>query len=174
MTFYKHTVLTIITLTLLFFFSGSLSAAENIAPGKKADIEKLMKITGALTIAKQMSEAFVNNMTQAIKASRPDVPDRMYNILAEEVNKIIGEQIVAKGGYLEMAVLIYDKHFTHKDIKGLLSFYQTELGKKTIKVLPQIMQESMKAGQLWGQALGPLIQERIINRFKEEGIDLSA
>lgn len=165
---------TILTLTLLFFFSGSLLAADNISPGKRADIEKLMKITGALKIAKQMSDAIVNNMTRAIKASRPDVPDRMFDILTEEVNKIIEEQMVAKGGYLEMTILIYDKYFTHKDIKGLLSFYQTELGKKTIKALPQIMQESMKAGQLWGQALGPLIQERVINRFKEEGIDLSA
>jgi uncharacterized protein len=69
--------------------------------------------------------------------------------------------------------LMYDKYFTHDDIKGLLSFYQTELGKKTIKVLPQIVQSSLKAGQLWGQAIAPLIQERIIKRFKEEGIDLS-
>ena len=66
-----------------------------------------------------------------------------------------------------------DKYFTHDDIKGLLSFYQTELGKKTIKVLPQIVQHSWKAGQLWGQSLAPLIQERLKKRFKEEGIDMS-
>ena len=70
----------------------------------------------------------------------------MYKILAEEVNNIIEEQMFAKGGYIEMAVLIYDKYFTHDDIKGLLSFYQTELGKKTIKVLPQIVQHPLKAG----------------------------
>jgi len=98
----------------------------------------------------------------------------LFNILAEEVNKIIGEQMAAKGGFLEMTIPIYDKYFTHKDIKGLLSLYQTKLGKKTIKVLPQLMQECMRAGQLWGQALSPLIQERVIKRFKEEGIDLSA
>jgi hypothetical protein len=97
----------------------------------------------------------------------------MYKILAEEVNNIIEEQMFAKGGYIEMAVLIYDKYFTHDDIKGLLSFYQTELGKKTIKVLPQIVQQSLKAGQLWGQTLGPIIQERVKKRFVEEGFDLS-
>jgi hypothetical protein len=164
---------TCLTITLLFFFSGSVAIAGDITPEKKADIEKLMNITGALKIGKQMSEAVVNNMTRAIKASRPDVPERTYTILAEEVNKIIEEQMFVKGGYIEMAILIYDKYFTHEDIKGLLSFYQTELGKKTIKVLPQILQHSWKAGQLWGQALGPLIQERVTKRFKEEGIDLS-
>jgi hypothetical protein len=159
---------------MLVCISGTLASAEDMSPDKRADIEQLMRVTGALKIGKQMSEAFVSNMTQAIKASRPDVPNRMYDILAEEVNKVIGEQMVAKGGFLEMTILIYDKHFTHADIKGLLSFYQTELGKKTIKALPHIMEESMKAGQLWGQALGPIIQERIIERFKEEGIDLTA
>ena len=164
---------TFLTITLLLFFSGSIAMAGNITPEKKADIEKLMNITGALKIGQQISNAVVNNMTQAIKASRPDIPDRMYKILAEEINNIIEEQMLAKGGYIEMAVLIYDKYFTHNDIKGLLSFYQTELGKKTIEVLPHIVQHSWKAGQLWGQALGPIIQERVKKRFKEEGIDLS-
>jgi uncharacterized protein len=164
---------TFLIITLLFFFSGSIAIAGDITPEKKADIEKLMNITGALKIGKQMSNAVVNNMTSALKASRPDIPDRMYKILAEEINNIIEEQMFAKGGYIETTVLIYDKYFTHDDIKGLLSFYRTKLGKKTIQVLPQIVQSSMKAGQLWGQALGPLIQERVTKRFKEEGIDLS-
>jgi len=164
---------TFLIITLLFFFSGSIAIAGNIAPEKKADIEKLLNITGALKIGKQISNAVVINMTRALKTSRPDIPDRMYRILAEEVNNIIEEQMFAKGGYMEMGVLIYDKYFTHDDIKGLLSFYQTDLGKKTIKVLPQIVQSSLKAGQLWGQALGPLIQKRVAKRFKEEGIDLS-
>ena len=164
---------TILTITALLFFSGSIGIAGDIRPEKKADIEKLMKMTGALKIGKQMSDAVVNNMTQALKASRPDVPERMYIILEEEVNKIIEEQMFAKDGYIEMAVVIYDKYFTHEDIKGLLSFYQTELGQKTIRVLPQIVEHSLKAGQMWGQALGPVIQQRIIQRFKQEGIDLS-
>lgn len=164
---------TFITFILLIFFSESIAIAGNIAPEKRADIEKLMKVTGALKIGKQMSNTVVNNMTRAIKASRPDIPDRMFKILAEEVNNIIEEQMFAKGGYMEMAVLIYDKYFTHDDIKGLLAFYRTELGKKTIKVLPKIVQHSMRAGQLWGQTLGPLIQKRVTNRFKEEGFNLS-
>jgi hypothetical protein len=164
---------TFITIILLVFFSGSIAIAGNIAPEKKADIEKLMKITGALKIGQQMSNTVVNNMTRAIKAARPDIPDRMYKILAEEVNNIIEEQMFAKGGYMEMAVLIYDKYFTHNDIKGLLAFYRTELGKKTIKVLPQIVQNSIRAGQLWGQTLGPLIQERVTKRFKKEGFKMS-
>ena len=38
--------------------------------------------------------------------------------------------------------------------------------------MPQLVQESMLAGQRWGQSLGPLIENRIKQRFKEEGIKL--
>jgi len=77
-----------------------------------------------------------------------------------------------EGGFNEMAIDIYHKYFTHDDVKGLIAFYQTDLGKKTINVQQNIVQESIKIGQKWGQSLEPLIQERISKRFKEEGFEL--
>ncbi|MDT8386626.1 MAG: DUF2059 domain-containing protein [Thiogranum sp.] len=73
-----------------------------------------------------------------------------------------------------LMIPLYDKHYTHEDIKGLVQFYKTELGQKTIKLMPVLMQESMAVGQQWGRALGPEIQRRIIQRFKREGVDLTA
>ena len=81
--------------------------------------------------------------------------------------------IAAKKGFLDMVVPIYAKHFSHKDIKGLLRFYQTDLGKKTIKIWPLILQESMSLAQEWSKSLGPIIQKNVNTRFKKEGIDLS-
>lgn len=162
-----------IIFNMILFLSVSLAAAEDLTPEKGADIEKLIRITGSMKIAEQVANVFSQQMTAAIKAARPDIPDRMFKILDDEVMKVINEQMVAKGGFLDTAIPIYSKYFTHKDIKGLLSFYETELGKKTIRVLPRVVQESMRAGQLWGQRIAPLIQERVIKRFKEEGVDLT-
>jgi hypothetical protein len=52
----------------------------------------------------------------------------------------------------------------------MIRFYSTDLGKKTIRVMPALMQESMAAGQQWGQALGPQIEERVKARLKKEGV----
>lgn len=164
----------ILVISILIFFSAlSFSMAEDLTPGKKDDINKLLEMTGALKLGKQMSETFVKQMSQALKSSRPDIPEKMYKILEEEVNSVIDEQMLANGGFLEMITLIYHKYYSQEDLKGLLSFYETDLGKKVIKVTPQITQESMRAGQVWGQALVPLLQERLIKRFKEEGVDLT-
>jgi hypothetical protein len=67
-------------------------------------------------------------------------------------------------------IAIYDKHFTHQDIRDLLSFYQTPIGKKAILVLPQVANEGMLTGQRWGQSLGPELDKRIIPALKREGL----
>ena len=163
-------------LTILTVFAGifaATAAADNITPAKRADIEKLMRITGPPDVTKQMSNFFILQMSQAIKASRPDLPAKTYRILGEEINRVIEEQMTAKDGFLDMVVPIYARHFSHEDIKGLLKFYQTELGKKTIKVWPLILQESMALAQDWSKSLGPIIKTKVNQRFKKEGIDLS-
>ena len=164
------------TLTLLTIVACVLAApagADNIAPAKRADIEKLMRITGPPDVTKQISNFFVRQMSQAIKASRPDLPARAYQILGEEINRVIEEQMTAKGGFLDMVIPIYAKHFSHEDIKGLLKFYQSDLGKKTIKVEPLILQEKLALAQDWSKSLEPIIKNKINQRFQKEGIDFS-
>ena len=52
----------------------------------------------------------------------------------------------------------------------MIELNNTEFGKKMIRVLPAVAQEGMLAGQQLGQSLGPKIQERLMARFKEEGL----
>ena len=73
-----------------------------------------------------------------------------------------------------MVIPIYSRHFSHEDIKGLLKFYQTELGQKMIKTYPLIFQESMTLLQDWSKSIEPLIKKKVNQRFQKEGIDFSA
>ncbi len=41
---------------------------------------------------------------------------------------------------------IYAKHYTVKELAELKKFYQSEVGQKSIKLMPQIMQEGKKLG----------------------------
>jgi hypothetical protein len=154
--------------------ASSFAAEGELTVEKKSDIKKLLDMTGALNIGQQMSGFVVKQMTETIQKTRPDIPSEMFDILLEEVNKTIAEALVAKeGGFIELVIPIYHKHLSHDEIKGLIAFYQTELGQKALRVLPTLVQESMTAGQRWGQELGPVIGQRVIQRFKEKGIDLS-
>jgi hypothetical protein len=55
---------------------------------------------------------------------------------------------------LDLAVPIYDKYFSHEEIKGLIRFYETPLGQKTISVLPQLTTELMTQGRRLGEDAG--------------------
>jgi len=107
-------------------------------------------------------------MSDLLKQSNPEIPPRALNILGEEVNATIREEIEA---FYEMMYPIYQKYFTLNELNGLISFYETPLGSKVISTLPLITQESMLAGQQWGATLAPKIQQRVMKRFKEEGIE---
>ncbi|MFT4887060.1 MAG: hypothetical protein ACJA2D_000861 [Pseudohongiellaceae bacterium] len=58
-------------------------------------------------------------------------------------------------GPIENFVPLYDKYFLLEEPQQLLDFYETEIGKKSIEVLPCPTQESMQAGQVLRAALGP-------------------
>ena len=69
--------------------------------------------------------------------------------------------------FIEMIIPIYEKHFTHEEIKQLIAFYESPIGKKMIKVQPQLMMDSMTAGEEWGKKLIKRVKEKL----REEGYE---
>jgi hypothetical protein len=148
------------------------SAAEDLTPEKRQGIVKLMEVTGASNAGQVFSEAIIKQMAGILKQARPDLPDELFKILEEEVNKATREAMIEKDGFIELSVMIYHKYFSLDEIKALVAFYETPLGKKTSSLTPIIAQESMAIGQQWGRRLGPLVQERVKARFREKGFEL--
>ena len=163
-------------ITMIFAFclclaaAGGHAAPDQLSAEKRADIEKLLKVTGALTVGKQMSEAFIGQFTGALQVSRPDLPPELYDAIREEVNSVLQDSLPE---FTELLVPVYHRHFSGDEIKQMIRFYQTDLGQKTIRVMPSLVQESMSIGQQWGQALVPKVERRVLQRFKAEGVDLS-
>lgn len=155
----------LVTLALLLLIAGPASADE-LTPSKRADIERLLQMTGALDIGKQMSAAVVNQMTKVVRQARPDIPSQVMAVMSDEINAVVSENV---GTFKETVIPIYHNNFTAEEVKGMIDFYSTDLGKKTIRVMPSLLNESMQAGQQWGQSLGPIIDQRIRARLKKEG-----
>ena len=155
--------------TLLLFVSSAINAAE-VSAVKKQQIDELLNITGAAKMGEMFSNAFIENMTRVLKSSKPNINPKAYDIVEEEVKSIIHHEVYTKNALNELIYPIYDKYLSSSDLKEIINFYKTPVGKKTINVLPTITQEAMQAGQVWGQSLGPVIEQRIIARFDKEGI----
>ena len=149
-------------------------AAEPLSAEKAADIRKLMEASGALRIGQMITQNAVGQIPQGLKTKRPDLPDETYTLIAEEVGKVVGEEMSAKGGYIEQMTAVFDKYLTQEEVRGLLAFYGTPLGRKTVNVMPMIGQESARIGQRWVQSLGPKVDTRLKARLAERGIKLDS
>jgi hypothetical protein len=98
----------------------------------------------------------MDQLLGSFRQSNPAVPAKFWDDLRGELNA---------GQLTELVVPIYDRHLSHDDIKQVIAFYESPAGRKLISVQPQIVAESMKAGQDWGRAAA----ERILRRMKEQG-----
>lgn len=81
------------------------------------------------------------------RAANPEIPAVFWDrflALARKQRAELGDMIAA----------VYDRHFTTDEVREMLAFYQTPIGRKLLVALPTVMQESMAAGQTWGQQLG--------------------
>lgn len=167
----KKTIYVFIALLML---SIKPVLAEEIPADKKALIDQLLAQTGqsAVTVSKQFSTIFIQQMTMLLKNSQPNIDPKAFDYMSEEVNAVLDEEISLNGGFFDLIYPIYNKHFNNQELKEIIAFNKTPLGQKMNKVLPQITQEAMIAGQTFGKSLGPKIQERIISRFEKEGIDI--
>jgi len=154
-------------------FALQTQAGETINPTKKQLIDTLLEQTGQSTIgvAKQFSDVFIQQMTMVLKNSKPEIDPRAYDIMADEIKSVINEEMLVNGALSEMIHPIYSKHFSVSDLQKMIEFNNTELGKKLISVMPMITQESIQVGQQWGQSLGPIIEQRLMVRFEQEGIE---
>lgn len=164
----KHIGL-ILCMLVTFLINPDATAEESLTPQKREQIEKLLSTTGALNIGRQMSAFMVAQLANVLRATHPNVPQKAIDVLPEEVNAVIAGNMA---GFKEITIHIYDKYFSLDELRGLNAFYATELGRKLISTLPAITQESMAAGQKWGESLGPEIGRRINERLTKEKIQL--
>ena len=135
----------------------SFTQADEISTAKENDIRTLLDQTGADKIGIQLGTSLLPMISQGIQQKYPQVTQNTLNKINAEISNIFIEKANAKGGLVDIIVPIYAKHYTQEEIKELIKFYKTDLGKKTIEIMPVIMTESMVAGQKWGQGLGPQI-----------------
>jgi uncharacterized protein len=132
----------------------ALPQTDTERAAKRADIRKLIELTGAANI----SADALQKMIEPLKASYPQVPEEFWETFVHEVHS---DELI------DLVIPIYDKYYTHEEIQELTHFYQTPVGQKTIKVLPKLSAEAIDAGQEWGR----MVADRAMRKLREKGYD---
>ena len=160
-----------IALTMVCFSAAAQD--QEIDPAKLATIKELMKITGASSNSQQFSDAFSQQFVSVLKLGNPQISDRAISIVEEEVSKLVEEEFAGES-LQRLIYLIYARYFTLEDLNGLVAFNRSPVGTKANRVMPQLMEDSLDAAQIWSQEITPKISARVLKRLEEEGIKVRA
>lgn len=158
------------TLLAVYVAIPAALPAQEIGSEFYTDIEHLLVVTGATAMGEQMGTLAANTVIDALQAQDPDVPPRAVEIVREVVGKYTANSMSGPNGMLPDMVAIYARHFTHAEIKELLVFYGTDLGRKLVATLPIIVQESQAVGAAWAARIEPAFMADLETRLKEEGL----
>jgi uncharacterized protein len=138
--------------------NGRNSATVRIDAGKRADIRSLLDLVGTRDAVREsearQTEEFRENLVSALPEKQRE--QRFVNTLVTDYQKKFNAEAVT-----EQLVAIYDKHFTDDEIKGLLQFYNSPLGRKFAAESPKIAAEIEAANRAEGTRTATLIVQQL-------------
>ena len=125
------------------------TAARGQTASATTDPAKLQLIKQLLVKVRVTDQALLA-MEQQIPAQRavnPRVPAEFWDRFMAQARARRGE---LEDGY----AALYDRHFSAAEIRELLAFYDTPIGKRFLEVQPVLMREGIAMGQEWGSRIG--------------------
>ena len=145
----------------LIVVSGPAVRADETS--KEKIISEIFDVMQYEKVLDQMFEVTGEQVSAQMKALGNE-----RNVDIEAVFRDTWSEITAelKTGLRPMTSQLWAKYFTEEELAELLVFYQSDVGRKSVEISPQIMQETMAWTQQEMAKLLPGIKERVAARVK--------
>ncbi len=151
---------------LVFVLSVVTASSYAITPGKENDINILLQLMGNSSMAEEMANTMVSISISQERKRYPDLPKKVEYALSQAIYNVVSAHAHELD---EMMIPLYDKYYTHKEIKDLIIFFKTPTGKKYASVLSPMMQEIVPIVQKWGAKVGPLAAKQAERELAKYG-----
>ena len=115
--------------------------AEKVDSEKEKAIRHLMDLNGSAKLADNMTEAMAFQVKSAMSRNLP--ADRLQKFMDDFSQKLSSRSPANEVASAEVST--YSQHFTMEDLRGMIQFYESPVGQRMAKALPQVMQESQKS-----------------------------
>jgi len=151
---------------------GRGPAAAQPAPAPTQDAlaaaRELVEVARATDQIRLMLPTIMQALKPAVVQGRPQVEkdfDAFVPALLDSMSARLTE-------FAELIIVIYARNFTPQEMREMTTFYRTPVGQKLLQKTPTVAQESMRAGQAWGQQIGTEVETRMIEELRKKGHDL--
>jgi hypothetical protein len=138
-------------------------APEKEDPAKLAAIRHLMDITAT----SKMGDNITNGITSQVHSvmGRAIPADRLQKFMESFSQKF--SQAAPASAVNDNTAAVYARHFSMEDIQGLTKFYESPLGQRVLKSLPEAQEEAYSSGQQMDQQAAMQILRGMSDEYTE-------
>lgn len=127
--------------------NDATGAPVKLDPAKDAAIRHLLEITGESKAGENISEAWTSRVHDGISRTIPqDQVSKFMDTFTQKFTSAAPPSAVT-----DAIVSVYARHFSLEDIQGITKFYESPLGQRMVKEMPDVSRETQTTGMQMDQ-----------------------
>jgi hypothetical protein len=134
---------------------GAPRVPQTSAAQRLEEVKRLIEATGIVERELRQMEPLLARMKQQM----PQVPEKVWKEVEGEFRRVFTRETI-----IEMYAPIYSRHFEPDEVRRLLAFYSSPVGKKLVAEMPLIEVEAFLDGMQRGVNIGEKIREMLKSR----------
>jgi len=166
----RHALAAFVTLVLIAIAEPAFAQAPAQRPSPAAVLiaKQILEIKGVGV----MYQPLVRGVIEKAKNQFMQTNFMLAKDLNEVAAKLERDYAVKVNELVDESARIYASHFTEVELKELLTFYQSPLGRKVIVEEPKALDESMASAGEFGQRLSDEVIPKMREEMKKRGHDI--
>lgn len=140
----------------------------NPSPASIATAKELLALKGA----PEMFGGLVDNVVKSPQNTFLPTNPNLSKPMSEVTNQLLTEYAPKKDELLTEVARAYAKHFTEAELKELLVFYQSPVGRKALVTEASAVEDGFKYAQDWSGQFSEQVLTRFRAEMKKRGSDL--
>jgi hypothetical protein len=155
-----------VTLLIALGAFGSAALAQNSPSAPNVQLAREVVVASGATRA--FEGVVPSILQQSLNVFVQQNPDLQKDLV--ESLKAIGPSFEKRTSeIIDIIASVYATRFTPQELKELLTFYQSAVGKKFVTLLPNVLEESFIKTQEWGGRLSEEIVRTMRAEMKKRG-----
>jgi uncharacterized protein len=155
----RHASACLLALTCLVG-TANTQAQQQPTPAALAAAKELLEIKGAQNMLGPIVPGVVETAKNSLMQSNPN----LVKELNEVAQQLRTELAPRSSEVIQNFVVLYAQRFTEPELKQIVAFYRSPLGKKLLTDEPTLMDDGFKQAQSWADRFS----EQVVARFREE------
>lgn len=144
------------------------TAANTLPPGAIAAAKEILVLKNAAAVYQGAVVSTIQNVKNSLLQSNINLQRDIEEVSLKLARDLAGKESEIGDGMAQ----IYATNFSEQELKDLLAFYKSPLGKKSLEQEPKSIEASLNYMRNWAEDLAQEVNERFRVEMKKRGKDL--